>query len=59
MYAALRREEPGLGSIMGLNLAAVRPTEFELTNRSFRAVTRVKAQLAAQACRQVTTVLLV
>jgi hypothetical protein len=38
MYVVLDREEPGIGSIRGLNLAAVRPTTVQLTNCSFRVV---------------------
>jgi hypothetical protein len=35
MYGVLDKEKPRIGSIRGLNLAAVRPTTDELTNCSF------------------------
>jgi hypothetical protein len=43
MYVVLDKEKPDIGSIRGLNLAAVRPTTVHLTNCSFRVVTEVKA----------------
>jgi hypothetical protein len=38
MYVVLENEKPGIGSIRGLNLVAVRPTTIQLTNCSFRVV---------------------
>jgi hypothetical protein len=38
MYVVLDKEKPGLGSIRGLNLAAVAPSTVQLTNYSFRVV---------------------
>jgi hypothetical protein len=35
----LDKERPGLGSVRGVNLVAVRPTTIQLTNHSFRVVT--------------------
>jgi hypothetical protein len=49
MYVTVDKEKPVTESIRGLNLAAVTPTTVQLTNRSFRVVTHVKAQPAAQA----------
>jgi hypothetical protein len=43
MYVKLEEEEPGIGSIRGLNLEVGRPTTVQLTNCSFRVVTYVKA----------------
>jgi hypothetical protein len=37
------KENPCIGSIRGLNLAAVRPTTVELTNCNFGAAAEVKA----------------
>jgi hypothetical protein len=38
MYMVLDKKKPGIGSIRGLYLAAVRPTTVQLTNYSFRVV---------------------
>jgi hypothetical protein len=38
MYVLVDKEKPGIGSIRGFNLAAVRPTTVQLTNCSFRVV---------------------
>jgi hypothetical protein len=38
MYVVLDKEKPGIGSIGGLNSAAVRPTTVQLTNCGFRIV---------------------
>jgi hypothetical protein len=39
MYTVPDKEKPGIGNIRGLNVAAVRPTTVQQTNRSFRIVT--------------------
>jgi hypothetical protein len=44
------KDKPGIGIITGLNLEAVGLTSVQLTNYSFRVVTYVEAQPAAQAC---------
>jgi hypothetical protein len=49
MYVVLDKENPCMGSLGGLNLAAVRPTTDQRTNCSFEVITYVKAQPAAQA----------
>jgi hypothetical protein len=36
MYVILDKEKPGIGSVRGLNMAAVRPKTIQLTDRSFR-----------------------
>jgi hypothetical protein len=38
MYMVLDKEQPGIGSIIGLILAAVRPMSIQLTNCNFRVV---------------------
>jgi hypothetical protein len=50
MYVVLDKKKPCIGSIRGLNLAAVRPTVDQLANCSFEVVKYVKAYPAAQAC---------
>jgi hypothetical protein len=35
----MEKEKPGMGSIRRLNLAAIRPTAVQKTNRSFKVVT--------------------
>jgi hypothetical protein len=39
MYVALDKEKPGIGTIKGVILAAVRPTTVQLTDCNFRVVT--------------------
>jgi hypothetical protein len=43
MYLVLENEKLGIGSIRGLNLAAVSPTSVQQIYRSFKVVTQVKA----------------
>jgi hypothetical protein len=38
MYIVLDKEKPGIESIRGLNLVAVRPMNVQLTNCSFRVI---------------------
>jgi hypothetical protein len=42
MYEVLDKEMPGIGSVRGLNLAAVRSKTVQLTSCIFGVVTKVK-----------------
>jgi hypothetical protein len=45
MYMQLEKETPGMGNIGGLNLAAVKPTTFQVSNYRFLGLNKLRHKL--------------
>jgi hypothetical protein len=52
MYVILDKKKPGVGKYKRLKLGSGQANDLQLTNISFRIVTYIKAQHAAQACTE-------